>query len=78
MIGKGVLTVAGLGTRLPPMTKEMPKELLSIFLDSVNGGPCVKPMVQAIYEQLYDAEFREFSFIVGRSKRAHRRPFYTG
>ena len=70
MIGKGVLTVAGLGTR-------MTKEMLPIFLDSVNGGPCVKPVVQAIYEQLYDAEFREFSFIVGRSKRAHRRPFYT-
>jgi UTP--glucose-1-phosphate uridylyltransferase len=70
MIRKAVLPVAGLGTRLLPMTKEMPKEMLPIFLDSVNGGPCLKPIVQAIYEQLYDTGFREFGFIVGRGKRA--------
>jgi len=69
MIRKAVLPVAGLGTRLLPMTKEMPKEMLPIFLDSVNGEPCLKPTVQAVYEQLYDAEFREFGFIVGRGKR---------
>ncbi len=70
MIRKAVLPVAGLGTRLLPMTKEMPKEMLPIFLDSVNGGPCLKPIVQAIYEQLYDTGFREFGFIVGRGKRS--------
>jgi UTP--glucose-1-phosphate uridylyltransferase len=70
MIRKAVLPVAGFGTRLLPMTKEMPKEMLPIFLDSINGGHCLKPIVQAIYEQLYDAGFREFGFIVGRGKRA--------
>ncbi len=70
MVRKAVLPVAGFGTRLLPMTKEMPKEMLPIFLDSINGGPCLKPIVQAIYEQLYDAGFREFGFIVGREKRA--------
>jgi len=70
MIRKAVLPVAGLGTRLLPMTKEIPKEMLPIFLDSVNGEPCLKPMVQVVYEQLYDTGFREFGFIVGRSKRA--------
>ena len=69
MIRKAVLPVAGLGTRLLPMTKEMPKEMLPIFLRSTNGKPCLKPMVQAIFEQLYDAGFREFGFIVGRGKR---------
>jgi len=69
MVRKVVLPVAGLGTRLLPMTKEMPKEMLPIFLDSVNGGPCLKPMVQAVFEQLYDVGFREFGFIVGRGKR---------
>jgi UTP--glucose-1-phosphate uridylyltransferase len=69
MIKKAVLPVAGLGTRLLPMTKEMPKEMLPIFLDSTNGSPCLKPMVQVIYEQLYDAGLREFGFIVGRGKR---------
>src|SRR3972149_10289674 len=70
MIRKAVLPVAGLGTRLLPMTKEMPKEMLPIFVDSYNGEPCLKPMVQAVYEQLYDVGFREFGFIVGRGKRA--------
>jgi len=69
MIRKAVLPVAGLGTRLLPMTKEMPKEMLPIFLRSINGKPCLKPMVQAIFEQLYDVGFREFGFIVGRGKR---------
>ena len=69
MMRKAVLPVAGLGTRLLPMTKEMPKEMLPIFVRSVNGEPCLKPMVQAVFEQLYDAGFREFGFIVGRGKR---------
>jgi len=69
-VRKAVLPVAGLGTRLLPMTKEMPKEMLPIFLDSANGEPCLKPMVQAIFEQLYDVGFREYGFIVGRGKRA--------
>jgi len=69
MMRKAVLPVAGLGTRLLPMTKEMPKEMLPIFVRSINGKPCLKPMIQAIFEQLYDAGFREFGFIVGRGKR---------
>ncbi|MFQ5710915.1 MAG: UTP--glucose-1-phosphate uridylyltransferase [Candidatus Geothermarchaeales archaeon] len=69
MVGTAVIPVAGLGTRLLPMTKEMPKEMLPIFLRSVNGKPCLKPMVQAVYEMLYDVGFRDFGFIVGRGKR---------
>jgi len=72
MIRKAVLPVAGLGTRLLPITKEMPKEMLPIFVHSANHRlePCLKPMVQAVYEQLYDIGLREFGFIVGRGKRA--------
>jgi len=69
MIRKAVLPVAGLGTRLLPITKEMPKEMLPIFMHSANGEPCLKPIVQAVYEQLYDTGLREFGFIVGRGKR---------
>jgi UTP--glucose-1-phosphate uridylyltransferase len=36
---KVVITAAGLGTRLLPMSKEMPKEMLPIFIRSVNGLP---------------------------------------
>lgn len=67
---KAVLPAAGLGTRLLPITKELPKEMLPIFFKGSNGEICLKPIIQAVYEQLYDFGFREFVIIVGRGKRA--------
>lgn len=67
---KAVLPAAGLGTRLLPITKELPKEMLPIFVRSADEGLCLKPMIQAVYEQLYDFGFREFVIVVGRGKRA--------
>ncbi len=65
-----MVPAAGLGTRLFPATKEQPKEMLPIFSRSVNGDVCVKPLLQLVFEQLYDAGFREFCFVVGRGKRS--------
>ena len=70
MLRKAVVPAAGLGTRLLTATKEMPKEMLPIFSRGAGGSLVLKPMLQAIFEQLYDAGFREFCFIVGRGKRA--------
>lgn len=70
LLKKAVIPAAGLGTRLLPITKELPKEMLPIVALMKNGQICLKPMLQAIFEQLYDANFREFAFIVGRGKRA--------
>ncbi|MCD6242834.1 hypothetical protein J7K06_04020 [Candidatus Bathyarchaeota archaeon] len=70
MIKKVVIPAAGLGTRLLPATKEMPKEMLPIFCIGKNGIIYLKPMLHAIFEQLYNEGFREFAFIVGRGKRA--------
>lgn len=69
MIRKVVIPAAGLGTRLLPVTKELPKEMLPVFFKE-NNELCLKPMLQAVFEQLYDAGCREFGFIVGRGKRA--------
>lgn len=66
---KVVIPVAGLGTRLLSATKEQPKEMLPIF-SWTDGELSVKPVVQVIYEHLFDYGFREFYFIVGRNKRA--------
>ncbi|MCJ7634557.1 sugar phosphate nucleotidyltransferase [Candidatus Bathyarchaeota archaeon] len=63
-----VIPAAGLGTRLLPATKEMPKEMLPVFALDMRSNVCVKPLLQVIFEQLYDVGFREFSFIVGREK----------
>ena len=70
MFRKAVIPAAGLGTRLLPATKEQPKEMLSIFANSLNGNCCLKPILQLVYEQLYDIGFQEFCFIIGRGKRA--------
>jgi UTP--glucose-1-phosphate uridylyltransferase len=70
VIRKVVVPAAGLGTRLFPATKEQPKEMLPIFSRLVNGNVSVKPLLQMVFEQLYDAGFREFCFVVGRGKRS--------
>lgn len=66
---KVVVTAAGLGTRLLPMSKELPKEMLPIFVRGANGF-ALKPLLQALFEQLYQFGFREFCFVVGRGKRS--------
>jgi len=70
LIRKVVVPAAGLGTRLFPATKEQPKEMLPIFSRSSNGDVCVKPLLQLVFEQLYNVGFREFCFVVGRGKRS--------
>ncbi|MEM0443907.1 MAG: sugar phosphate nucleotidyltransferase [Candidatus Caldarchaeum sp.] len=70
MLRKVVITAAGLGTRLLPTTKELPKEMLPIYVEGGNGQPVLKPLLQALYEQLYLYGFREFCLVVGRGKRA--------
>ena len=67
---KAVITAAGLGTRLLPMTKELPKEMLPIFMKNPDGTLVLKPLLQALFEQLYDFGIREFYFVVGRGKRS--------
>jgi len=69
-ISKVVIPAAGLGTRLLPVTKEQPKEMLPIFAYDERVGLCVKPLLQLVFEQLFDFGFREFCFVIGRGKRA--------
>ncbi|MCP8310253.1 MAG: hypothetical protein L6N95_04275 [Candidatus Methylarchaceae archaeon HK01B] len=66
---KAVIPTAGLGTRLMPATKEQPKEMLPVFA-SYDESLCIKPLVQLVFEQLFDTGYREFCFVVGRNKRA--------
>ena len=68
-LAKAVIPVAGLGTRMLPFTKELPKEMLPVYAKCNSDHVAVKPIVQMIFEQLYDTGFREFCFIVGRGKR---------
>ena len=69
-VSKAVITAAGLGTRLLSVTKEMPKEMLPLFSPSRTQEIGVKPVLQLIFEQLYEKGVRLFCFIVGRGKRS--------
>ena len=69
-IGKAVITAAGRGRRLLPFTKEMPKEMLPCCVRTRDGRLILKPVLQVIYESLYDHGYREFCFVVGRGKRS--------
>lgn len=68
-VSKAVILAAGLGTRLVPYSKEMPKEMLPIF-QREDGETVLKPIIQVVFEQLFDAGIREYCFVVGRAKRA--------
>ncbi len=69
MVNKVIIPAAGLGTRLFPATKEQPKEMLPIFATGLHGEMNVKPVVQVVFEQIYEAGLREFCYVVGRGKR---------
>jgi len=70
IIRKALIPAAGLGTRLLSATKEQPKEMLPLFATGDDGVLCLKPMVQQIFEQLFDFGVQEFYFVVGKGKRA--------
>jgi len=69
MIKKIVIPAAGLGTRLLPITKEIPKEMMPLFFKDIKGEVVVKPLIQTIYEKFFDYGLREYCIIVGRQKR---------
>jgi UTP--glucose-1-phosphate uridylyltransferase len=58
-IRKAVFPVAGLGTRVLPATKAMPKEMLTIV---------DKPLIQYVYDEAREAGIEHFVFVTGRNK----------
>jgi UTP--glucose-1-phosphate uridylyltransferase len=67
---KAVILAAGLGTRLLPVTKDVPKELFPIFAIGHNKKLCLKPLLQVVFEQLYTVGFREFCLVISQGKGA--------
>jgi len=74
---KAVLPVAGLGTRMLPATMEQPKEMLPAFARTNDGELCVKPLLQLVFEYLYNRGVRDFIFVVGKGKRSVEDHFIT-
>ena len=56
---KAIIPIAGLGTRMLPATKAIPKEMLPIV---------DKPIIQYIVEEAVQAGFKEVIFVTHSSK----------
>ena len=63
-----VITTGGLGTRLLTYTKTNPKTMLPIYEKSHDNisEPSLRPLIEFIFENLYDQNFRRFCFVVGK------------
>ena len=68
MIKQAIIPLAGLGTRLLPLTSVFPKELLPI-----NG----KPGIEYIIDECIDAGIKEIIFIISKKKRIIKNYFYN-
>jgi len=68
MIKQAIIPLAGLGTRLLPLTSVVPKELLPI-----NG----KPNLEYILEECIEAGVRQFIFIISKEKTSIKKFFFN-
>ena len=68
MIKQAIIPLAGLGTRLLPLTSVFPKELLPI-----NG----KPGLEYILDECIDAGIKEIIFIISPKKKLIKKYFYN-
>ena len=68
MIKQAIIPLAGLGTRLLPLTSVFAKELLPI-----NG----KPGIEYILQECIDAGIKEIIFIISKKKMMIKKYFYS-
>jgi len=68
MIKQAIIPLAGLGTRLLPLTSVLPKELLPI-----NG----KPGLEYILDECIEAGIKEIIFIISNKKKIIKKYFYN-
>jgi len=68
MIRQAIIPLAGLGTRLLPLTSVFAKELLPI-----NG----KPGIEYIIDECIDAGIKEIIFIISKKKESIKKYFYN-
>ena len=68
MIKQAIIPLAGLGTRMLPLTSVIPKELIPI-----NG----KPNLEYILDECLEAGIKEFIFIISKRKIDIKKYFFN-
>ena len=68
MIKQAIIPLAGLGTRLLPLTSVLPKELLPI-----NG----KPSLEYILDECIEAGIKEIIFVISNKKKMIKKYFHN-
>ena len=68
MIKQAIIPLAGLGTRLLPLTSVIPKEILPI-----NG----RPNIEYIMDECIEAGIKEFIFIISKKKESIKNYFFN-
>ena len=68
MIKQAIVPLAGLGTRLLPLSSIIPKELLPI-----NG----KPNLEYIMEECIQAGIKEFIFVIPKKRQIIKKYFFN-
>ena len=68
MIKQAIIPLAGLGTRLLPLTSVIPKELLPI-----NG----KPGIEYILDECIEAGIKEIIFVISKRKNVIKKYFHN-
>jgi len=68
MIKQAIIPLAGLGTRMLPLSSVIPKELLPI-----NG----KPSLEYIMEECIEAGIKEFIFVISKNKQNIKKYFFN-
>ena len=68
MIKQAIIPLAGLGTRLLPLTSVLPKELLPI-----NG----KPGLEYILDECVEAGIKEIIFVISNKKKMIKKYFHN-
>lgn len=67
---RGVLTLAGEGTRMLPWTRGLRKEFLPLFDRGGDGPAVLKPVAHHVLETLVDAGANDVTLVVGGKDRA--------
>ncbi len=74
---RGVLTLAGEGTRMLPWTRGLRKEFLPLFDPSDGGAPVLKPVAHLVLEAMVAAGVDDVTLVAGAKDLAFVQNYFT-